>query len=149
MFEAEDARTLSLSVPVVDAASLDAFLQYAEVYVRNRKNADDDADTVAEAHARALASSELKPRAAEALRAVVRRFAGNRTRVQALQAHATELEAKRKDSDRDAERWSAARTLLERLDEELGLWEGPVTLALMKAREPRLMDAHAALTRLG
>ncbi|MFP2903709.1 hypothetical protein ACLESD_01265 [Pyxidicoccus sp. 3LFB2] len=146
--DAADDRTLRMAAMPVDGALLDTLVRYQQTWLSHAE-AGQGAEALGTAHTEALKASGLDSQTAEQGTAMLRAFSGRRWSARKFEDKLRELEG---TSGPDAEELRARiRTELtkqERATEALARRYGPDTLALLRAREPELLELHTRMTRL-
>ena len=146
--DAADDRTLRMAALPVDGRLLDALVLYQRTYLSHAE-AGQGTDTLDRAHTEALKASGLDSKTAEQGSAMLRAFSGRRWSAQKFQDKLRQVEGRTgPEAEELRTRIREELTKQERATEALGRRYGPDTLALLRAREPELVDLHTRLTRL-
>ncbi|MCP3142246.1 hypothetical protein [Pyxidicoccus xibeiensis] len=146
--DAADDRTLRMAFPAVDGPLLDALVRYQQAYLSHAE-AGQGTDALSRAHTEALVASGLDSKTAEQGGAMLRAFSGRRHTAWRLQDKLRQLEGDTGPrADELRTRIREELTKQERATEALARRYGADALALLRSREPELLDLHTRLTRL-
>lgn len=146
--EAADDRTLRMAYLPVDGPLLDALVRYQRTYL-SHADAGQGAEALVRAHTEALAASGLDSKTAEQGTAMLRAFSGRRWAAQKLQDKLRQVEGQPgPQAEELRSRIREELTKQEAATEALARRYGADTLALLRSREPELLDLHTRLTRL-
>lgn len=149
--ERGDLRTLKLANPELLPEQLEAYLVYQRSLAEGLVSANGPPESAAfvEGHVAALSRSGLIPRELEAVRSIVRRYAGVRVTLLRLQCRLAALTGQSELSREETERVGALKAELQRLEASLGQRDSAGTLALLASREAEVVSLHQKLGSLG
>ncbi|NMO16392.1 hypothetical protein HPC49_50160 [Pyxidicoccus fallax] len=146
--DAADDRTLRMAYLPVDGALLDSLVRYLRTYVSHAE-AGKGTEALVRAHSEALTASGLDSKKAEQGTAILRAFSGRRWAAQKLQDKLRQIEGQTGATVEELrEKLREELTKQETATEALARRYGADTLALLRSREPELLDLHTRLTRL-
>jgi hypothetical protein len=146
--EAADDRTLRMAYLPVDGPLLDSLVRYQRAYLSHAE-AGQGTDALGAAHTEALKASGLDARTAEQGTAMLRAFSGRRWAARKFQDKLRQVEGQTGPKAEELRtRILEELTKQERATEALGRRYGADTLALLRAREPELLELHTRMTRL-